>query len=164
MKKSITLIIALLCAFSAYAQINITDKGRLSNLIIAADLYCCVIKNDNSYELRVSLQNTTGTKINMIILTLGPDEKSAIKSLSQIEDWMDKAAISEYLIIEQNGDNITLYKSHANRFMISSGDQYYCKQIMTSIATGWDTPADIPYGYCTNVVIKKALKTLNTLD
>lgn len=162
MKKAyVTLIIALISIISTFAQINIKDKGRLTNPIIAADSYCCVIKNDNNnYELRISLQNATEPSV--INITLGTDEQSAIKSLTQIDDWMAGATLSEYLILEQNGESITIFKSHSNRVMISKGDQFYCKQLATSIATGMDTKDALPYGYCTTIIIKKALKQLNT--
>ncbi len=160
-KLHATLIIALL-SISTFAQINIKDKGRLINPIIAADSYCCVIKNDNNnYELRISLQNATEPSV--INITLGTDEQSAIMSLTQIDDWMAGATLSEYLILEQNGESITIFKSHSNRVLISKGDQYYCKQLATSIATGMDTKDALPYGYCTNIIIKKAIKQLNSL-
>lgn len=157
-----TLIIALISIISTFAQINITGKGRLTNPIIATDSYCCVIKNDNNnYELRISLQNATEPSV--INITLGTDEQSAIMSLTQIDDWMAGATLSEYLILEQNGESITIFKSHSNRVLISKGDQYYCKQLATSIATGMDTKDALPYGYCTNIIIKKAIKQLNSL-
>lgn len=160
MKKSIfTLILFMIGVASSIGQINITAKGRVTNTILAADSYCCVVKSDNNYEIKVSLQNKEGS--NMINILLGSDEVSALNSLTQIENWLEIATISEYLILEQNGEKITLYKSHANRFMVSKGDQYYCKQIMTTIASGWDTKNALPYGYCTNVIIKKAIKTLS---
>lgn len=156
-----TLIIALISIISTFAQINITGKGRLTNPIIATDSYCCVIKNDNnSYELRISLQNTA--EPNVLNIVLGSDEQSAIMSLTQLDEWITSATISEYMILEQNGNLITILKSHSNRVLVSKGDQYYCKQLATSIATGMDTKDALPYGYCTNIIIKKALKQLST--
>lgn len=124
MKRIIILICFIIASLNAFAQLNITSSGSKSERFYK-DQYLTVSWTGKEFLLNASDPVTALS----IPVTLGITKTQAIMSIVQILDWVESSENQSYITIENNGEDILLYK-RSGYICISNGDPDYVRKEM----------------------------------
>lgn len=161
----IMLTMLVMCSFSLFAQLNISAQGGKGD-ILYKDSWCNVKFNGKHYEI-----NCKDVRSAVFFpLVLGETKEKAIRSLQQIQEWLETAKNKDFITIEQDEITVTLYKYAKDQLIMSYGDEDYCRETYKQLNMGaFASPAFVqrrtndPYfGYVQGKSIRKAIEKLTS--
>lgn len=123
MKKIVVSVLIFSISLISFAQLNIKSTSNKSDQIYK-DTWATVTWNGSAFMLNSSDPVTALT----LSITLGPDKAHALTTLNQIKEWFYSVETKSAITFEDDGREITLYKTASIEMVISNGDAEYIRK------------------------------------
>lgn len=121
MRKVIAIIMLVVGMLPAMAQLNVMGEGAEKRLYDAGDVK--VVYTGSQYQLQCKNYRSA----EYIALNLGADWSSAQTSIQQLKTWFKQHKKKDYLIVDQDGIQITLYKASPTLLMVAYASPAECE-------------------------------------
>ncbi len=121
MKKILLFLLLAGCMLPVMGQLNVMEEGAEKRLYDAGDVK--VVYANSQYQLQCKNYRSA----EYIALNLGEEWSNAQTSIRQLKTWFNQHKKKDYLIIDQDGIQITLYKASPTLLMVAYASPAECE-------------------------------------
>lgn len=121
MRKVIAIIMLMVGMLPAMGQLSVMEDGAEKRLYDAGDVK--VVYADSQYQLQCKNYRSA----EYIALNLGEEWSNAQTSIRQLKTWFRQHKKKDYLIVDQDGVQITLYKASPTLLMVAYASPAECE-------------------------------------